>query len=76
MSTTVNVQEAKTHLSRLLASLSANDDIIIANRGVPVARLSAFQEENKRPLGFLKGTLPESFFNALPEEELREWEHG
>jgi antitoxin (DNA-binding transcriptional repressor) of toxin-antitoxin stability system len=74
MQTTINIQEAKTHLSRLLASLSASHDIIIANRGVPVARLSAFQEQRTRPLGFVKGRLPESFFDALPEEELREWE--
>ena len=35
----VNVHEAKTHLSRLLQRVSAGEEIVIANRGVPVARL-------------------------------------
>lgn len=49
-------------------------DVIIANRGVPAARLLPFQEQRTRPLGFVKGGLPECFFDVLPEEELREWE--
>jgi prevent-host-death family protein len=37
--TEVNVQEAKTNLSRLLQRVDAGEEVIIARAGVPVARL-------------------------------------
>ena len=37
----VNVHRAKTELSRLLARVEAGEDIVIARRGQPVARLVA-----------------------------------
>ena len=39
MATTVNVHEAKTHLSRLLEAVEAGEDVVIARGGKPVARL-------------------------------------
>ena len=39
MSRTVNVGEAKTQLSRLIARAEAGEDVIIARNGVPAARL-------------------------------------
>ncbi len=36
---TVNVHEAKTHLSRLLEDVEAGEEVIIARNGVPVAEL-------------------------------------
>jgi prevent-host-death family protein len=73
MTVTVNIQEAKTNLSKLLASLHSGNEVIIANRGVPVARLSPYREHNVRPTGFVKGTLPDGFFDDLSEEELQLW---
>ena len=35
----VNVHQAKTQLSRLLARVEAGEDVVIARRGEPVARL-------------------------------------
>lgn len=35
----VNVQEAKTQLSRLLALVEAGEEVVIARYGKPVARL-------------------------------------
>ena len=35
----VNVHEAKTQLSRLLAQVEAGEEVVIARRGRPVARL-------------------------------------
>jgi prevent-host-death family protein len=35
----VSIHEAKTHLSRLLEKVAAGEDIIIAKRNKPVARL-------------------------------------
>lgn len=37
--TVVNVQEAKTRLSRLLALVEAGEEVVIARYGRPVARL-------------------------------------
>lgn len=36
---TVNIHEAKTHLSRLIEDLAAGEEVIIARNGKPVARL-------------------------------------
>ncbi|MHB8447728.1 MAG: type II toxin-antitoxin system Phd/YefM family antitoxin [Rudaea sp.] len=35
----VNILEAKNHLSRLIKSAQAGEDVVIANRGEPVVRL-------------------------------------
>ena len=35
----VNVHEAKTHLSRLLEAVEAGEDVVIARAGKPIARL-------------------------------------
>ena len=74
--TTVNVHEAKTNLSKLLAQVEAGEEIIIARNGKPVARLVKVKPQGKRQPGLLKGkyVIPDSFFDPLPEEELRLWE--
>ena len=73
---TVNVHEAKTQLSRLLARAEAGEDIVIARRGEPMARLVACKPKGFRQPDVLKGKIvvPDSFFEPLPEEELRRWE--
>lgn len=38
---TVNVHEAKTHLSRLLDDVSKGETVIIARASIPVAQLAA-----------------------------------
>lgn len=48
MSRTVNIHEAKTHLSRLLERVSAGEEIIIARAGRPVARLVPAGERPER----------------------------
>ena len=74
----VNVREAKTHLSRLLARAEAGEEIVIARRGKPVARLVGCKQAGRRQSDILKGRvrIPESFFDPLPEEELAAWEDG
>lgn len=54
----VNVHQAKTHLSRLLQRVAAGEEIVIANRGVPVARLvPARRADGSRKLGVEAGRL-------------------
>ena len=52
----VNVHEAKTHLSKLLARAEAGEEIVIAKAGRPVAKLVPYEEaRTPRELGFLRG---------------------
>lgn len=54
---TINIHEAKTHLSRLVEQASAGEEIIIAKAGKPVARLMplAMPVGAPRKLGILAG---------------------
>ncbi|MCY4388050.1 MAG: type II toxin-antitoxin system Phd/YefM family antitoxin [Desulfurellaceae bacterium] len=72
----VNVHQAKTHLSRLLAQVEDGQEVIIARNGKPVARLVSVQKRGKRQPDIFKGkiVIPDSFFDPLPEEELKAWE--
>lgn len=44
----VTIHEAKTHLSRLIAAVERGEEVVIARRDKPVARLVL--EEAKKPL--------------------------
>jgi prevent-host-death family protein len=70
---TVNTHEAKTQLSRLLRRVAAGEEITIANRGVPVARLvPAPPQKAQRVLGVFRGqfTVPDDFDAPLPQDLL------
>lgn len=71
----VNVHEAKTRLSELLARVERGEEIVIARGGSPIARLIAFEQPTERELGFLPGLdTSDAFFSPLPESELAAWE--
>ena len=53
---TINVHEAKTHLSRLLESVAEGEEIIIARAGKPIAKLVPLKSKPRRP-GSLKGKI-------------------
>lgn len=40
----VNIHEAKTHLSKLLARVAAGEEVVIGKAGKPVARLIPYVE--------------------------------
>ena len=73
---TVNVHEAKTNLSRLIAKVEGGEEVVIARSGTPVARLVSVRKQGKREFGSMKDRikLDDSFFDPLPEEELAAWE--
>ena len=122
---TINMHDAKTQLSDLVARAEAGEEIVIARRNKPVVRLVPVRDESsKEPAGFaedgqaefdIKGlrqaleagreftimqngkpvatvapavekkkrvpgrfkgqmSLPDSFFDPLPEDELAAWE--
>ena len=71
---TVNVQEAKTRLSELLARVEKGEDVVIARAGKPVAHLSPVTSAPVRSFGTMEFTVPDSFFESLDESELASWE--
>jgi prevent-host-death family protein len=71
--TTVNVHEAKTHLSRLLERVEAGEEIIVARAGKPVAKLVPFEESRpKRVPGTGRGEIEiaDDFDDDLPDDIL------
>ena len=60
---TVNIHEAKTHLSRLVEEVAAGGEIVIAKNGVPRARLVPLERARKLKFGVLKGKIryPDDF---------------
>lgn len=73
----VNVHEAKTRFSELLRQVSRGEEIIIANRGVPVARLVPIPPKNgRRELGKYDGkiVIADDFDAPLPEDILDAFE--
>lgn len=72
----VNVHQAKTQLSRLLAQVEAGEEVVIARRGEPVARLVRCKTRGKRRFGAMRGQIvvDDSILDPLPEEELAAWE--
>jgi prevent-host-death family protein len=73
----VNTHEAKTYFSRLLRRVAAGEEITIANRGVPVARLVPVPKDDvSRKLGAFRGQMivPEDFDDPLPDEILDAFE--
>jgi prevent-host-death family protein len=66
---TVNVHEAKTHLSRLLERVERGEEIVIARAGKPIARLVPVDPRpGRRPIGRDKGKIwmSEDFDEPLP----------
>ncbi|MBA4369284.1 MAG: type II toxin-antitoxin system prevent-host-death family antitoxin [Desulfobacterium sp.] len=70
----INVHQAKTNLSKLLARANAGEEIIIAKSGKPYAKLVPIKKMEKRVPGIAKGAVTEAFFEPLSEDELRGWE--
>jgi len=73
----VNIHEAKTQLSKLLALVEQGEEILIARNGQPVARLvKADAVPNRRLPGLDKGEIwyADDLDAPLPGELVREFE--
>lgn len=73
---TVNVHEAKTHLSRLLAEVERGQPVTIARAGRPVARLVPAMTPPQRVLGQERGKIwiAPDFDAPMPDDWLDEWD--
>ncbi|WNJ89677.1 type II toxin-antitoxin system Phd/YefM family antitoxin [Bosea sp. 685] len=63
---TVNIHEAKTHLSRLVERVSKGESVVIAKAGKPMVKLVPLDDGESRPLrriGFMDGEIqvPDDF---------------
>ena len=70
----VNIHEAKTQLSKLIAS---GEEVVIARYGEPVARLVPIRPPSARRVpGSARGKfkVPSEFFEPLPAEILNAFE--
>jgi prevent-host-death family protein len=77
MTITVNIHEAKTHLSRLLARVLDGEDVVIAKAGTPVARIvPVLARPSRRVPGSAAGLIEimPGFDAPLPDELLDAFE--
>ena len=77
---TVNIHEAKTHLSRLVEKAAKGEPVVIAKAGKPMVKLvpiDAPAAPEKRRLGFLKGKIkvPDDF-DTMGQEEIERMFYG
>jgi antitoxin (DNA-binding transcriptional repressor) of toxin-antitoxin stability system len=74
----INVHEAKTDLSRYLATLAPGETRLVCKRNVPIAEIRRLPAQRlaNRPIGLAKGVfqVPPSSLQPLPEEELTAWD--
>lgn len=78
---TVNMHEAKTHLSRLVDAAAKGDSFLIAKSGKPLVKVTALETptgKQMRRLGFLKEAsfkMPKNF-DRLGRREIEEMFDG
>jgi len=79
---TATIFEAKTKLSELIRKAQAGEEVIITSgrEKKPVARITLIESApKKRRLGIMYNPefqIPDTFWEPLPEEELKLWEGG
>ncbi len=69
----VNIHEAKTHLSRLLARVADGEEVIIARSGEPIARIVPIDRQSRdRVLGQAVGrvVIADDFDDPLDPETM------
>lgn len=74
---TVTVHEAKTNLSKLIERAERGEEIVIARRKTPVAKLVGLHVAiQARKFGSMRGRarVTDAFFEPLPAAESDGWE--
>ncbi len=76
MTRTVDLYEAKTHLSALVDAAEQGEEIIIAKNGVAKARLAPIPKppQARRPSGAMKITYIADDFDETDERVIRDFE--
>jgi len=78
--TTMNIHEAKTHFSELVAAVERGEEVLISRRGKPVARLVSAAEPEAKPEPRIFGRydgqpfyMSPDFDDPMSEAELADW---
>ena len=73
---TVNLDETDVNLYSLLERVEAGEEVVIVRNGDTVAKLTPVRKRGRPQPDVFKGkfVLTDSFFDPLPEEELKLWE--
>ncbi len=66
----ISINDVKNHLSRLLRRVAAGEEIVIARRGTPIARIVPLAPSERRQLGIDEGrvTVPADFNRPIEED--------
>jgi prevent-host-death family protein len=77
---TVNIHQAKTHLSRLIEGAVKGESFIIAKAGKPLVKVTAIEDapiDTSRRLGFMRGQMkiPDDF-DTMGQDEIEAMFHG
>lgn len=75
---TYSVQEATTHLSKLLDLVEQGEEVVITREGTPVARLIAIPKSTKPKLGTMRQeiTWVEGWEKPLTDQQSDEFLNG
>lgn len=69
---TVNIHEAKTHLSRLVEQAVRGEPFVIARAGKPLVKVTLIDGEPLKRTGFLAGQFDvPADFDTMAEDEIR-----
>jgi prevent-host-death family protein len=77
VSMNVNIHDAKTTLSRLIAHVEAGEEVILTRRNLPVARIVPYTDSGlTRVFGDMSGVfeVPDSFMEPPTESDVAAWE--
>jgi antitoxin (DNA-binding transcriptional repressor) of toxin-antitoxin stability system len=75
---TVNIDEAKTQLSRLVDQAAKGEPFVIAKAGKPLVKVEALQTEARKRRGFLLADqidIPDDF-DEMGREEIEQMFYG
>lgn len=74
---TVNIDDARIHLSRLVDKAASGEDVVVCRHGKPLVRITRLEPSKRRiKFGLLEGklTVPADFDAPLPDEVLAAFE--
>ena len=77
---TINIHQAKTHLSRLVEKAARGEAFIIAKAGKPMVKVVPLEAEERKPvkrIGFMEGEIqvPDDF-NEMGADEIQKMFYG
>ncbi len=75
---TVSLEQAQEDFVELLERVESGEEVVITRERKTVAKLVRYRARGKPQFGSWRGRIKfdDSFFDPLPEEELKAWEGG